>query len=231
LRSTSTAGFATAHQHNLRIVTHSEVRFMLLKSCIVCATALTLLVQSIERVPAQNSNTKYKVIPPPSPIKRRVRSLKLEDQIVGDAKTKIGMKIGGGECTDFVNEVLIEVHAKTSTNVKVPTFHDKTLVMLDSYGWGRKVVALGAHSKPVEPKAGYIIQFESCVFKNGSSTWTLGIPHHTSIVESAVGRTVTLLHQNMEGGDLSKSKVREDTIDLTGLQSGSFLMYIAVPAQ
>ena len=59
----------------------------------------------------------------------------------------------------------------------------------------------------------------------------LGDPRHTSIVESAVGRTVTLLHQNMEGGDLSKSKVREDTIDLAGLQSGSFLMYIAVPAQ
>ena len=53
LRSTSIAGFATAHQHNLRIVTHSEVRFMLLKSCIVCAIALTLLVQSIECVPAQ----------------------------------------------------------------------------------------------------------------------------------------------------------------------------------
>ena len=36
-------------QHNLPLVTHSEVRFMLLKSCSVCGIALTLLVQSIER--------------------------------------------------------------------------------------------------------------------------------------------------------------------------------------
>jgi hypothetical protein len=91
-------------------------------------------------------------------------------------------------------------------------------------------VALGKNLTPVQPKAGYIIQFESCFFQKGSSSWTLGSPHHTSIVESANGRVVTLLRQNMEG-DINKSRVREDTIDLASPQSGNFALYMAVPAQ
>jgi hypothetical protein len=56
----------------------------------------------------------------------------------------------------------------------------------------------------------------------------LGAPHHTAIVETANGTTVTLLHQNMEG-DKAKSKVRRDTFNLAGIVRGSYRVYMPIP--
>ena len=153
----------------------------------------------------------------------------LEQKIVTNAQTKLNKKIGDGQCTAFVSDVLKETGAQPMTKVTKQVVENGAVKKIESYSWGKHRVSLGKNAKPVMPQPGNIIQFESCVIKNANSSWNLGFPHHTSIVKSADGRKVTVLHQNMEGGDVSKSKVREDTIDLAGVVSGRYYIYAVVP--
>jgi hypothetical protein len=152
----------------------------------------------------------------------------LEQKIVARAQQKLNKRIGDGQCTSFVSEVLAEVNAQPVAPTKSVVVENGKVKKIDSYAWGTQIISLGKRRPPVSPKPGNILQFENCVINNGYSTWTLGSPHHTSIVVRAEGRKVTVLHQNMEG-DLSKSHVREDTFDLAGLKSGSYRVYAAVP--
>jgi hypothetical protein len=127
-------------------------------------------------------------------------------KIVKFAAAKVDQKgLGDGQCTRLVEEALGAAGAKPGIN----------------YVWGTPVKT----GQKILP--GYIIQFTSCYFDNKrGSTWTLGIPNHTAIVERANGTTVTLLHQNVDGEPAQeKSHVRRAEIDLGWLVSGSYTIY------
>jgi hypothetical protein len=144
------------------------------------------------------------------------------DGVVRYAVGHLGKKVGGGQCTDLVNAALnyagakeIEIRQASAHEIKRGWASDANEV----YDWGQEVKPLPA--RLYAPYAGQIIQFERCVFQKPDGSRTFNMPHHTAIVGSADGYTVTLLHQNA-GGDGS---VRLDTLDLNWLKSGHFRVY------
>ena len=153
----------------------------------------------------------------------------LDQQIVNTAQGFMGKRVGSGQCTDFVSEVLRLSNAKGITYEKWTVVVNKKVTKIDSYGWGKRYVQLGKNRPPLRPKAGNIMQFESCHFEyrnaNSWGSYDYGIPHHTAIVKSVNGSVVTLLHQNAPVG----GPVVEATIDLSWLKSGHYKFYEAIP--
>src|SRR5262245_52966334 len=139
------------------------------------ASAAILIGPLVGAQPAQ-AQTKGERVPRPGP---GLDVVDHEKMIVNFAVKNLGNKIGGGECTDLVNAALDYAGMKRG----------------DNYSWGTKIRGVRRIYKP-----GYIIQFENCHFAkpDGTKTWTM--PHHTSIVKSANGSYVTLLHQNAPKG-------------------------------
>jgi hypothetical protein len=142
-----------------------------------------------------------------------------EARLVAYAHSKLGQKVGSGECTDLVNEALRIAHARPG---------DFTDPANDHWGHSRGQLKTGI-------KPGDIIQFENCVFKStiklkngGTRSSEQDMPHHTAIVRNEDGHHVHLYHQNTEG-DITKSIVHETSLDLRTLQTGHYTVWSPIP--
>lgn len=133
-------------------------------------------------------------------------------RILNFAKPKLGQKVGGGQCTDFVNAALEAANRKPAdfSNYK-------------NYIWGRQLAA----NERMLP--GDIVQFEDCVFNSPDGyTWTA--PHHTAIILKEFGNGTTngtkivLIHQN-DGAQV----VSQREIDLNYKTSGSVKVFRSLP--
>jgi hypothetical protein len=133
---------------------------------------------------------------------RMRRQRALNNAVVAYAQNHLGQQIGNGECWTLVDEALRSAGADTSGD---SNYVFGTPVSL-SYLMG-----------------GDVIQFENARFdhRSGSSTSWMEFPHHTAIVESVQGRTVTLLNQNVNGD----RHVQRSTINLDELTRGSLTAY------
>lgn len=156
----------------------------------------------------------------------RAKQAAASAKIVDFARSKIGQKVGNGECTTLADEALVAANAKPMTHVTQKVYQNKQFVPLASYSWGTRVVQLGKNRKPLMPYAGCIVQFENCKFSKDGYSWDF--PHHTAIVESSNGTMITLLHQNVDG-DVNHSQVRRQTVDFSGKTSGSLYIYLPNP--
>jgi hypothetical protein len=153
----------------------------------------------------------------------------LRGKIIAYGESHMGKRIGGGECTDFVNAALAAAGAKQIDIEKTPASLVKAGYPAQTYVWGRAEPIVPKQEEilgvPVLPKglpdlnrlAGAILQFEDCTFKKPDGTQTWSMPHHSAIVKSAHGTVVTLLQQNAPTG----GPVSETTLDLKWLQKAT----------
>jgi hypothetical protein len=151
-------------------------------------------------LPAQTVQKQKKPYVMRVPTERVLASL--NERIRMHAESLLGKQVGGGECTDLVNETLGFCNAK------------QLRVLADgSYEWGQNVALTDAKGNAaVIP--GDILQFENVVFKGGG--YTYNYPHHTAIVRSVNGKQIELLHQNVN----NVRRVLTGSINLDHLHPG-----------
>jgi len=77
-----------------------------------------------------------------------------------------------------------------------------------------------------ELRPGDVLHFYNAVLVTPTYWMTLGAPDHVAIVGAVRGTSLVIYHQNMNGN----LTVRQDTIDLATLQSGTISAYRAQPA-
>ncbi len=149
----------------------------------------------------------------------------LGDDIVAYARSKMGQKVGNGECTVLAVEELRRCDARRPDPV----------VGI----WGDEV----KHLRDLQP--GDILQFENAVFvkqhvrgDGALLTVTASYPHHTAIVARVRKRgpkpVLVILHQNAgrEGGDDKEFKVvTEWTLEIASQRGGSVKAYRPVARQ
>ncbi|MGA9380886.1 MAG: hypothetical protein WBV73_19145, partial [Phormidium sp.] len=145
------------------------------------------------------------------------------------AASKIGQKVGDGECATLAVEALKSAGAKNFWQLG-PTGND------GDYVWGTRVATITPSNKSTANiRAGDIIQFRNVstykktTFPNGSSSWyTSSYNHHTAIVKGVSGSEIYLLHQNVgENGKTPEAKkiVQTGTINLNDITSGTMWVY------
>lgn len=149
----------------------------------------------------------------------------LGDDIVAYARSKMGEKVGNGECTSLAVEALRHCEARRPDPV----------VGI----WGDEVKSL----RDLRP--GDILQFENAVFvkqhvrgDGALLTITASYPHHTAIVARVRKRgpkpVLVILHQNAgpEGGDDAEFKVvREWTLEMATQRGGTVKAYRPAASQ
>jgi hypothetical protein len=143
----------------------------------------------------------------------------VEAKVVAYARSKLGQRVGDGECTALAGEAL------RSAGAKLPERGGRA--------WGEERKSLA------DARAGDVLQFEGVVFvhqrirEDGAIiTLNASYPHHTAIVSGVRKRgknpVLVILHQNagVEGGDEAGRKVvQEWTIDLAEKKKGSIKAY------
>jgi len=143
----------------------------------------------------------------------------LGDEIVAYARSKVGQKVGNGECTSLVVDVLRHCDARRP---------DPVLGI-----WGDEVKSL----RDLQP--GDILQFENAVFvkqhvraDGAVLTLTYSYGHHTAIVARVRKRgpkpVLVIVHQNagLEGGDEDEHKiVCEWTLEMAAKRAGAVKAY------
>lgn len=116
---------------------------------------------------------------PPVATTEQAYNAELSGGVVGCAQRQIGNRIGDGQCTALVNNALSCARACTASN----------------YIWGDPEPA-GVY------RSGDIIQFEGVVwswrYPNGSTRGG-NAPHHSAVIESFDGTTLSLIEQNNAG--------------------------------
>jgi hypothetical protein len=123
---------------------------------------------------------------------------KLNAAVLAFAESKIGTKVGNGQCWTLAADALKSAGAKHA----------------NGYTFGKKL------DKDAEILPGDIFQFTSAKFsgQKGNYKWTLslGDPHHTAIVGKVISKTkYEILEQN-------PGPVKRATIDFDDLKSGSW---------
>ena len=128
----------------------------------------------------------------------------LNKQVIEYVKTTIGKKVDRGECWDLANKALTQINADWDLKYK--------------YG------------SLVNPKKdviypGDIIQFEGVKvkYKNGNTTYTEEMGHHTAIIYRVIDKnTYELAHQNT---GFSGRKVGLSKLDITNIIKGRMSIY------
>ncbi len=143
----------------------------------------------------------------------------LGDDIVAYARSKLGQKVGNGECTSLAVDALRQCHARRP---------DPVLGI-----WGDEVKSL----RDLQP--GDILQFEDAIFvkqhvrgDGALLTLTSSYPHHTAIVARVRKRgpkpVLIILHQNAgssAGNDEDFKVVCEWTLEMATQRGGSVKAY------
>ena len=149
----------------------------------------------------------------------------LGESIVSFARSKVGQKIGDGECTSLAVQALRHCHAQRPDPVRGV--------------WGDEIKAL----RDLQP--GDILQFENATFvkqhvrdDGAILTLTSSYPHHTAIVARVRKRgpkpVLVILHQNasVPGDDAEAQKlVTEWTLEMATKRGGTVTAYRPVPAE
>ena len=142
-------------------------------------------------------------------------------KVAAFARSKIGEKVGDGDCSTLVQEALRDAGAKVLLSPAAD----------GEYLWGEPLKSL----KDVKP--GDVLQFEKVKFQgrrrklneDGSAilfVTTTSLPHHSAIVTAVgpKGKTITMLHQNGGGPDGRPLKiVQETTLVVSEMQKGGSL--------
>jgi hypothetical protein len=142
----------------------------------------------------------------------------LNERVVEFARSRMGQRVGDGQCSTLVAEALRNAGAR-------PTGRGRS--------WGKELPSL----RDAHP--GDILQFEDAVFlrrrvrpDGALVTLTYKYPHHTAIIagirKRGSGVLMTVLHQNagIEGGDEDELKVVQQwTINLAEMKGGTVKAY------
>jgi hypothetical protein len=142
----------------------------------------------------------------------------LNEKVVEFARSRLGQRVGDGECSALATEALRYAGA-------TPRGHGRR--------WGEELPSVR------EARPGDILQFEDAVFvrrrlrpDGALVTLEARYPRHTAIVSGVRGRgkgvIVTILHQNagIAGGDDEDLKVVQRwTINLAEMKSGTLKAY------
>jgi hypothetical protein len=154
----------------------------------------------------------------------------LNPKVVKYAKSKVGKQCGDGECTGLAIEALKAAGAKGFR-----AFPDSPAN--GDYVWGEIVYTLeiknGQVNEQLEKgqkvKPGDIAQFRDCQFvgRNAIGPYATSAPHHTAVVLSTQGRTLTILHQNHNG----RRVVGQSRYNLADLKAGWVRIYRPVAAE
>jgi hypothetical protein len=128
----------------------------------------------------------------------------MADQIVSYARQRLGDRVGDGECFTLVDRALRNAGARSAA--------DYGEVTPDAdYVWGTAVNLSDLRPGDVIQFRDY--QFERTVVTSNdegetTETETQERPHHTAIVESVDGSTVTVLEQNApDGAPVSRNRL------------------------
>src|SRR5262249_19147986 len=133
----------------------------------------------------------------------RLEKSRLRRAVLSYAQGKLGKQDGNGECWTLVDDALRSAGAGTSGDGK--------------YDFGN-TVSLSA----LQP--GDLLQFEGVKFEhhNADGSWySSSYPHHSAIVESVQGRTITLLNQNVNGN----RTVQRSIINLDDQKGGTITAF------
>lgn len=146
----------------------------------------------------------------------------LNAKVVAFARSRIGEKVGNGQCTSLVIGALGAAGAR-----RFPDGPDD-----EDYVWGEYV------EQPEDVRAGDVLQFRDVVFKSrrrvrrGARTVirseTRFFPHHSAIVDEVRegGRIIVILHQNAGPGSMSEEErmtVKREALDMEDLQEGGWI--------
>jgi hypothetical protein len=136
----------------------------------------------------------------------------MNEQVVGFARSKLGEKVGDGQCSSLAAEALRSAGAKIRRG-EHGTWGDELTSMLDA-------------------KPGDILQFDDVLFVHtrflddgAKRTDTISFPHHTAIVDRVRKRgakpVLVILHQNVSGTQI----VQEWTINMADKKRGTVKLY------
>jgi hypothetical protein len=145
----------------------------------------------------------------------------INDQVVQFARSKVGQKVGNGDCAALASEALRSAGARRR-----------------GPAWGDELPSVA------EARPGDVLVFEDTVFvrtrvrRDGAvETLTARSAHHVAIVASVRGRgrraVLTVLQQNVgfEGTPEAEAKVvRAGTINLAEMKRGTLRVYRPVAA-
>ncbi len=133
----------------------------------------------------------------------RLAESRLRRGVLGYAQGKLGKQDGNGECWTLVDDALRSAGADTG-------------------GDGKYVFGNAVSLSALQP--GDLLQFEGVTFEhhNANGSWySSSYPHHSAIVESVSGRTVTLLNQNVNGN----RTVQRSTVNLDDHKGGTITAF------
>jgi hypothetical protein len=154
----------------------------------------------------------------------------VNQNVVAFAQAHLGQKVGpNGECTDLVVAAYAAANAKSEATLG-PTGPNA------DYVWGTLVTTLTtANHSLAGILPGDVIQFRdvtlvhTTTYPDGSwSTTTTTAAHHTAIVESVSGTTISVFEQNVGSATTPDSVRRTDQLgsyDLNDLQTGTMWVY------
>ena len=150
----------------------------------------------------------------------------VNEKVVAYAQSKLGQRVGNGECTTLAVAALRHAEARRPDPVQGV--------------WGDELKSW----RDVQP--GDILQFENAVFvkqqvrgDGAIYTFTSSYPHHTAIVAKVGKRRqkpiLVILHQNASVGEGDKDEndkklVKEWTLDMGTMRRGTVRVYRPVPA-
>ncbi len=144
----------------------------------------------------------------------------LNTRILTYAEAEVGTQVGDGQCGSLAIGALNFAGAKSNFDRMDPN---------GDFAWGQLGTTLTARSHDVsQVRPGDVIQFRNAqtVTRNGYSTSWQTADHHTAIVESVSGTTITVLNQNVNG-QLTVQRGTWNVADLTG---GTMWVYHPVTA-
>jgi hypothetical protein len=145
----------------------------------------------------------------------------LGEEIVAFVRSRMGQRVGGGECSDLV------VAALEAGGAWVPRGGGGGGEGLD---WGDRV------EKRSELRPGDVIEFREVVFigrrrtTRGVEIYRTEFPQHVAIVERVMdrGRRLVIVHQNAgpaTGSEAERRVVRRDTLVMGDLRPGGVMRF------
>ena len=139
----------------------------------------------------------------PSYTSHHAANSRMRSAVIRYAQGKLGKQDGNGECWTLVDNALRAAGADTSRDSK--------------YDFGNRVSLRAL-------RRGDLLQFEGVTFEhhNANGSWySNSYPHHSAIVESIKGRTITILNQNVNGN----RTVQRSTINLDDQKGGTITAF------
>ena len=123
-------------------------------------------------------------------------SSSLNASVLSFAEARIGTQVANGQCAMLALDALQATGARTNFDFSNPD---------GDYAWGSLAATLTPQSHDLSQlQAGDIIQFRDARFVAPNGYWSTAT-HHTAIVESVSGDTITVLQSNINGVTCSSS--------------------------